>query len=313
MNKDKLFLKYLRLLVFALLLAGCEDGLVSGTLVFEGTHQFGSDTALLGDVLVQAGTAEFAAGSTVAGSVYLVGGELVLNGNIAGDLVVLDGKASLGPQAVVDGDLRLGGAGTVQLAETAVVQGETITSLALPQAQAESTGWDDTARRLVGALLLAALGGLWAKYRPQLLGHVADAAMVHWPAAGALGLLALLVLPILLVMMAFTVVLLPLVLVLGLAIFLVLGLGIIALGTRLGEWLWGWRKRPYAPGWPTFFSTLLLLGLFTLPWLGNGLFLGTAVLLFGAVLLSRFGTRRYEPPPHLAQTEELSSYARPNQ
>lgn len=300
-------------MVLVLLLAGCEDGLVSGTLIFEGTHQFGSETTLLGDVLVQAGTAKFATGSTVAGTVYMVGGELVLNGTIVGDLVMLDGQVTLGPQAVVGGDLRLGGAGTVTMAETAVVQGETITGLALPQTQAESTGWDDMMRWLVGALLLAALGGLWARRRPQSLHHVTESATAHWPAAGALGLLALLVLPILLVMMTFTVVLLPLVLVLGLAIFLVLGLGIIALGKWLGEWLWVWRKRPYAPGWATFWGTLLLMGLFRVPWLGNGLFLGTAVLLFGAVLLSRFGTRSFEPPPPLAQAEDLASYARPNQ
>lgn len=313
MNKDRLFLKYLWLMVFVLLLVGCEDGLVSGTIIFEGTHSFDGESALLGDVLVQAGTAKFATGSTVAGSVYVVGGALVIDGIIAGDLVLLDGEVTLGPQAVVAGDLRLGGAGTVQLAETAVVQGETITGLALPQTPTESMGWDDTARWLVGALLLAMLGGLWARRQPPTLDHIAEAALVHWPAAGALGLLALLVLPILLVMMAFTVVLLPLVLVLGFVIFLVLGLGIIALGKRLGEWLWVWGKRPYAPSKATFVGTLLLLGLFTVPWLGNGLFLVTAVLFFGAVLLSRFGTRTFEPPPHLAQAKNLANYTRPNQ
>jgi hypothetical protein len=309
MNRGKLILRTLWLLAL-LLLTGCEDGLVSGTLIFEGTHQFGSETALPGDVLVQAGTVEFATGSTVAGSVYVVGGEVVLNGTITGDLVVLDGQVTLGPQAVVEGDLRLGGAGAMQSAETAVVQGETITGLALSQTRPESTGWDDAARRLVGALLLAALGGLWARRRPHALHHVAEAATVHWPAAGALGLLALLVLPVLLVMMAFTVVLLPLVLLLGLAIFLALGMGIIALGNWLGEWFWAWRKWPDAPGWTTFGGTLLLVGLFHVPWLGNGLFLVTAVLLFGAVLLSRFGTRSFEPPPHLAQREDLTSYGR---
>jgi hypothetical protein len=310
MNKGKLFLKFLWLMVFGLLLAGCEDGLVSGTLVFEGTHQFGSET-ISGDVLLQAGTAEFAVGSQIAGSVYVVGGELVLNGIIAGDLVVLDGAITLGPQAVVNGDLRMGGAGTVQLAETAVVQGETIRGLALPQTQAEKTGWDDRVRWLVGALLLAALGGLWARRQPPALHCVADTATAYWPVAGALGLLVLLVLPVLLVMMAFTIVLLPLVIILGLAVILVLGLGIIALGKRLGEWLWRWGKRPYRPGWATFVGTLLLMGLFRMPVLGNGLFLGTAVLLLGAVLLSRFGSRAYEPPPHLTQSEALATYGRP--
>lgn len=75
--------------------------------------------------------------------------------------------------------------------------------------------------------------------------------------------------------------------------------------------MWAWRKRSYAPGWATFWGTLLLVGLFSVLWLGKGLFLVTTVLLFGAVLLSRFGTRSCEPPPHLAQLEDLTSYGRP--
>ena len=106
---------------------------------------------------------------------------------------------------------------------------------------------------------------------------------------------------------------LPLVVVIMGAIFLVLGLGIVALGEWLGSWLGAWMKRPFTPGWATFWGTLLLLLVFQLPWLGNGLFLGTSVLLFGAMLLSRFGTRAYEPPSHLATSEDLSSYSRPSQ
>ena len=111
MNKINLFLKLTWLFLFALLLVGCEDGLLSGTLIFEGMHQFDSETVLLGDVLVQAGTAEFATGSRVAGSVYVVGGGLVLDGTVDGDLILLDGQVTLGPKAVVGGDLRMGGRG----------------------------------------------------------------------------------------------------------------------------------------------------------------------------------------------------------
>jgi hypothetical protein len=97
------------------------------------------------------------------------------------------------------------------------------------------------------------------------------------------------------------------------AIFLILGLGTVALGEWLGRWLGVWLKRPFTPGWATFGGTLLLMLLFQLPWLGNGLFLATSVLLFGAMLLSRFGTRAYEPPSHLAQSGDLASYSRPSQ
>ena len=311
MDRDNRFSRLIWLILAALLLVGCADGRVSGTLIFEGTHQFDSETVLLGDLLMQAGTAEFAAGSRVDGSVYVVGGELIIGGTVAGDLVLLDGRVTLAPDALVQGDMRLGGAGAVQVAETAVVQGETITGLALPDTNPEGDGGSRLVRWLVGALLLAALGGMWPRRQRPLLHHISAAATSHWPVAGALGLLTLLVLPILLVMMAFTIVLLPLVLLLGIVTFFILGLGIVALGERLGRWLSAWANWSLAPGWATFGGTLLLLALFRLPWLGSGLFGGTAVLLFGAMLLSRFGTRAYKSPSYLAQPVDLASYARP--
>lgn len=304
-------MKRLWIILLALLLVACDDGVYSGTLIFDGAHHFDGQTRLPGDVLLRAGTAEFAAGSQVAGTVYVIGGALVTDGAIGGDLVMLDGRITLGPNADVDGDLRLGGAGSIVAAETAVIRGDTVTGLSLPELTQDNSAWDDRLRGLVGALLLAALGGVWARRRPRPLRNVSDAATTHWPVAVALGLLALLVLPVLLVMMALTIVLLPLVVVLALGIFLVLGMGVISLGERLGGRLWAWRERPSRPGPATFTGTLLLMGLFALPWVGGVLFIGTAVLLFGAVLLSRFGTRDYEPPPSVTLTEDLSVYERP--
>ena len=47
MSKEpKPFFKYW-LFLFALLLVSCEDGLASGTVIFEGVHQFDSQTELL--------------------------------------------------------------------------------------------------------------------------------------------------------------------------------------------------------------------------------------------------------------------------
>ena len=297
--------------LLVLLLAGCDDGVYSSTLIFKGSHTFGPETNLPGDVLLRAGTAEFSAGSQVNGTVYVVGGELLANGRIAGDLAVLDGAVTLGPEAVVGGDLQDGG-GTKRRANKAVVQGETITGLALPlEETSQLAGWQATARWLVGALLLAALGGLLTRWQSQPLHNVAEAATAHWLPAAALGLLGLLILPTLLVMMAFTIVLLPLVIILSLLIFLVWGLGIISMGAQLGRWLAVQLGQPISPGWATFGGTLLLMGLYALPWIGGLLLGGTAVLLFGAVLLSRFGTQTYEPPATVIRTENLSAYERP--
>jgi hypothetical protein len=278
-----------------LLCTGCANGVYSGTLIFEGDHTFGAETRLPGDVVLRAGRAEFAPGAQVAGSVYVLGGTLVMHGLVGGDLAALDGRVELGPTTVINGDLRIGG-GTTRGVESATLHGAVVSGMALPlESTPRSAGWEATARWFGGALLLAVFGGLWAQRRPEPLQNIAAAATADWPAAAALGLLAVLVLPILLVMMAFTIVLIPLVVVIGLALFLILGMGIVALGRLVGQGLARLRTGGLAPGWATFYGTLALMGLYALPVVGGFLLGLTAILLCGAVVLSRFGTRPFSP------------------
>ncbi len=301
--------------VIVLLLAGCDGGLYSGTLIFEGVHDFGPGTQLPGDVFVRAGTAEFAEGSQVAGSVYVLGGALTLNGAVGGDVALLGGNLTLGPQAVVQGDLRLGG-GEVDRAETAVVQGNTVTGsgVEIPaEMLAQQQSWDDWLRAISAALLLAGLGALLARGRPQPLTRMSDAVLEHTLVSGAVGLLILLVLPALLVMMAFTIVLIPLVIVIGLLLFLLLGYGLVAVGGQLGGWLSDRLNREMSAAATTFWGTLLLLLLFEIPYVGGGLLVITAVLILGAVLLTRLGQRPFVPDTPKGEPLDVSSYARPEQ
>jgi hypothetical protein len=309
MNNNRWPTRWIVLALVALLLTGCENGIYSGTFIFSGQHHFGADTRLPGDLLLRAGTAEFAAGSQVDGSIYVVGGTLLMNGNMRGDLLVLDGSVTVGPSAVIGGDLRFS-EGRVEQADTAVVHGETIAGMALPlEGDPQPAGWISWLRFLPGALLLAVLGALWVQWRPQPLQQIGTAARTHWQVALSIGLLALLVLPILLVMMAFTIVLLPLVLVLAVLIFLIVGMGIITAGMELGTRLAARAGRSLAPGWATFAGVLLLMLLFELPVVGSLLLLVLAVFLFGAVLLTRFGTQPYNPPQRPAG--DLATYRRP--
>ena len=308
MNTDK-YIKLIWLVLVGMLLVGCENGRYSGTFIFDGQHRFGADQQLPGDVLLRAGTAELATGSQVAGTVYVIGGTLLVDGEIGGDLLVLDGRVRLGPTAVIGGDLRFSG-GTVDQAETALIGGQTITGLPLPlEIEPQPAGWDSWLRSLLAALFLAGLGGLWVSWRPQPFQRVANATNDQPLVALSIGLLALLVLPILLVMMAFTIVLLPLVLILGLLILLIIGMGLISLGMAVGNWLAAQTGREVAPGWATFGGVLLLLLLFQLPVVGTLLSLATAVFLIGAVLLTRFGTHSYNPPQ--LPVDDLATYKRP--
>ncbi len=313
MKSGKMMKQRLLLLVLlGLLLVGCDGGLYSGTLIFEGAHDFGPGTQLPGDVFVRAGTADFTDGSQVAGSVYMLGGALVVNGEIGGDLALLGGNLTLGPRAVVRGNLRLGG-GEIDRAETAVIAGEVVTGsgVEIPAAVLEQQqSWDDWLRAISAALLLAGLGGLLARGRPQPLARIGEAVVDNALVSGALGLLVLLVLPALLVMMAFTIILIPLVIVIGLLLFLLLGYGLVAVGRQLGEWLSERLNREISPAAATFWGTLLLLLLFEIPYVGDGLLAVTAVLVLGAVLLTRLGQRPFVPDGPRGEPLDVSSYAR---
>ena len=299
------------LTLLSLLLVGCDDGIYSATFIFDGEHQFVAGTQLPGDVYVRAGTAEFATDAHVAGSIYIIGGTLQIDGQVGGDVVVLDGQVTLGPQAYIGGELRLGG-GTVNQAPAAVIQGGIVQNpIPLPvEDLASTTGGDDWLRLLITAFLLSLLGGVWARKQPQPLQHVGQTAVNHWLVTGATGLLILLVLPVLLVLMAFTIILLPLVLILSGLFLLLWAYGIVALGYQLGNLLARLSNRSISPGWATFAGTLLLMLLFFMPLVGDLVVGLTAVFSMGALLLTRFGLRSYTPPAFLRE-EDVVDYGRP--
>ena len=302
-------------LFLAVLLVGCDGGLYSGTLIYEGAHTFGPGAQLPGDVFVRAGTVDFAAGSQVAGSVYMLGGTLTINGQVDGDLALLGGRLELGPQAVVGGDLRLGG-GEMEQAETAVIHGQVVSGsgVELPlDTLAQGQSGDDMLRALSAALLLAGFGALLARRQSRPLITLGQTAVEQPLVSAALGLLILLVLPALLVMMAFTVILIPLVIIIGLLLLLLLGYGLTAVGYRLGLWATGRLGRDVAPAAAAFGGTLLLLICFEIPYVGGWLLVGTAVLVLGAGLLTRWGLRPYTPEIPPTGPTELTSYARPSQ
>lgn len=287
--------RILWLLALLLLLTGCDDGLYSSTLVFEGEHFFTRDTHLPGDVFLRAGTVDLPAGSQIDGSLYMLGGALSANGEIGGDLFLLDGALTLGPRAVVGGDLRHAG-GTVNIADSAHIAGETISSngLAIPRDIWQRTrGVDDYLRALSAALLLAGLGALLYPNLSRPVNNVGQALRDYPLVAGAVGLLLVLVLPALLVMMIFTVILIPLVLIIGMLLLLLLGYGLVAVGYQLGQWLAsllpGRLDARLSPRTLTFWGTLLLLLSFEIPLLGDVLFLLTALWILGSLLITRLG------------------------
>lgn len=281
-----------------LFLIGCEDqGIVRGALVLEGDHVLGPGT---GHVLVLGGAARVPEDSAVSGTVVLLGGELTVRGRIDGDLMLLDGRAVLGPTAVVEGTLVTAGA-EVERSPGSTVRGGVRTDLDVlgELARPAPTFGERIVTWLLQALALGAFAWLVALMASRPVARIADAAARHAVVSVALGALAALVATVLLVVMAFTVVLIPVTLVVALVLLVAVALGWVAWGEALAAAVvrarGGERVRPrhVAIATPLVAGALGLVS--AIPFIGSIVALAVTVGGFGAVLVTGFGSRRFVP------------------
>jgi hypothetical protein len=294
-------------------------------VVLGDSYTLGSGQTLDEDLVVLGGMVTLEEDSTVNGDVMIMGGTLDAAGTINGNLTAAGGVVSLGATAVVTGDLSTLGA-QVERHQDAVVEGETLTNQDLPFGVVPGT-WQDRFAMPSGPARFLDLG--WFILRVVLWGLLAILVVMFLPVqvervrrgiisqpviSGGLGIATALILPLLLVVLALTICLIP-ISILG---FLLLGaawaFGLIALGLELGrrfskvfnqEW-----HPALAAGVGTFMLTLLLNGLSAIiPCVGWIPQVIVGALGLGSVLLTRFGTQEYtngsmaieavEPPPAL--------------
>jgi hypothetical protein len=301
----------LLMLLLALGLAGCE-GAYSGILIVDGTHTYRAGELLIGEMALVSGNVVIQKGARLTGSVYMMGGSLQVDGEIGGDLSLIGGEASLGPDARVEGGVNHAGGRLNRSARSEVVG---------PVREAADLALDaeslfpqrSLGNRLVWilpqSLMVAVLSLVPARYFPRSLRRVGRAFVEHPLVAGAVGLLSGIVIPALLVLMAFTVILLPVTILGLLAAFLVLVYGWIAAGTALGKWLSRRTRRDMSPlaaaFWGTLSFMLIVQALALIPIFGPTLAMIVGVVAFGAVLLTRFGTQTFIPTldPELPEVE----------
>lgn len=242
---------------------------VGGTVVVHRRAQVGGNAYLAGRTVRVEGQ--------VGQLVRIVGATVVLNGPIAGDVLVEARRLELGPEAVIEGDLRyrLGRGQEATVHPGARVDGAVLT---LP---ARRVGWVPWALRLywVAAFLLA--GAVVVALFPvlTLAGEVRVRAR---PLASlVLGIALLLVVPLLLAALAITVVGLPLALV-GLALYAVsVYLAPVVVGVWLGRVL---RSRPSSyPDRGELIGSFLLGGVIV-GLIGLVPYVGVAILLLATIL-----------------------------
>jgi hypothetical protein len=302
-----------------------------GKFVFGGSYTLDSGETLYGGLVVVGGSAELEEGSLVVGDVVIVGGDVEIYGEVDGNVIAIGGQAYLGEDSVVNADLvTIGGA--VQREEGALVRGAITAEMPEgfdldgfnPQALNANRDWrsymwdgfrpiGDMIMNVMQALAMAALAAVLALFLLKPMERVSQAVVTQPLPAGGLGILTVIVLPALLVVLAITIILLPL----SLIGFLVLGAGFvfgwIALGLEVGKRMEKMFKveESWAPavraGVGTFTLSLLGFAVSMVPCIGWILPFLVSMLSLGGVLLTLFGTRDYP----LVEATVVTSVAKP--
>ncbi len=283
------------------LLAACASDSSGGVwLVTAGEHEITSGMTQQSTVVLFDGVVHLEEGATIADSVFILRGSLESAGHIIGSVEVLGGTLKLLPTAVVDGDVS-SGVGALEIDPQAQVRGEIrrTTTLTVPN-RVLGTGSETTDSILwflVQTIPLIIFSYLLARTMPRRLERVCDAILQQPMVCGAFGVLAALVALVAIVVMAFTVILIPVAL-------LVLVFGVIAAGYAWSAYgtLLGKLLAPYLP-LKSRYSLITLLGTFAfvlvmtaiqiVPVIGSALVIAMAGTGIGAVLITRLGTQRY--------------------
>jgi len=311
MNKiriNSIFLIGLTLLV-TLLIAGCASSSNNGDrFVMGGTFRLAENETIDGDLSIFGGAVSLDKGSTVNGSVVLIGGTVNVDGTVNGGINGLGGAITLGDTAVVQGDVSTFGA-SVNKSKSAIVQGSVLSQsengVQLPNVPriavpALFKPFSDAMGSLVRTLVISLLAVLVALFLPNQTRNISKAIDDSPVSAGAIGLLTMIVFPFVIIVLAITILLIPL----SLFAILIFGLGLIigwiAVGYELGERLATLFKGTWAPavsaGIGTFVLTIVASLANAIPCVGWVIPTLIILVATGGVVISAFGTRSINRP-----------------
>lgn len=278
-------------------------------VVIGNTFRLAAGDTLDGSMLIIGGTATTTSGSVVNGDLILIGGTLGIDGSVNGDIVSIGGAVNLGDSAIINGDLSMLGA-NLQRSAGAVINGrieEESPNFIGEEAVNQWTrwlpfgNWRNPLRGLLTTVFEALAMGILAVLVGLLLPHNVKniaANVVKEPLiSGGIGLLTIIVAPIILLLLAVTIILIPVSFLAFIALGLALLLGFIAVGYEIGQRLATLFKTTWHPSISAGIGTLLL-GLVTgiaglIPCVGWVLGFIAAIIGLGAVITSRVGSERY--------------------
>lgn len=236
------------------------DGVINGDLLVAGgdivvsgsingnVRAVGGNITIIGDVLgnVSAAGGNFSAMDTAAidGSMALAAGNIVVNTQVTGDMNIAAGMLQIGSNANVGGNVKYFGDEELLLSDTAVVGGEltthTVPSINKPDMNNFMNGINLYAK-IASIFTSAIVGLLFVKLFPAYTKRAASTFNSRFLLSLAIGFVSIIVIPFVAVLLVFTLLGIPLsLLVLAVfAIYLYIArvYVMLAFGTKIAEWL----------------------------------------------------------------------------
>ncbi|WP_458187730.1 polymer-forming cytoskeletal protein [Haladaptatus sp. NG-WS-4] len=255
-------------------------------VVFDGDH---TAKEIEDALVVGGGTVTVPSNATAAGQLYVIGGDVRIDGRVEGDVHLLAGNLTVTDGAVVTGELQ-----TVT-GNRSVASGASVGSQSsLVTTQQTRSPFATAGFLAVRTLALVVVGAVLSRRRPTLVHNVADSITEHSVVSGVVGSIAGVTLLVLFVYMAFTLILIP-ISVLGLFVeFLMVVYSYAVYGFLLGQQLPIERVDVASGvGAGLFGLGLELVG--RVPYVGVGVQFLFVVVGLGAILITYFGLREFEP------------------
>jgi len=286
-------------------------GVPNGPVIFGGSYTLQSGESLAGDVVVFGGVVTIESAAEVNGDVLLFGGSLTINGQVSGDVVQIGGVAFLGDESLIEGNLSLVGA-TLNREDGAQVNGDIIYNAA--GSHADETPFSPNLPfvnqapfafnakplwvvlgvfgRSVAMALLAMLVVLFLEEPTRRIGE----ASASQPAiAGGLGFLTFALAPFVLLVLAITILMIPVAFLAIVVLMVALLYGWIALGVEVGLRFTKMIKQdwalPLTAAFGVWLLTIISASIGLIPCVGWLAPFVLANLALGAVIMTRFGSR----------------------
>ena len=309
---QKIIICILLAVLAAVWLPGSAQAATPDRFIVGGNFTLDDGEVLNEDLMIVGGLVSLEHGSTLNGDILMVGGSLEVAGEVNGEVTVAGGSLDIRGTAVIDGDLNAAGV-SLQRDPGSIITGEITTEQDGPfiitpggvEVPRFGMAMDPSFSFLgytLRAILWALVAMLLALFLPNQLRNVAQTAVSHPLITGSLGLLTAVVLPLVLVVLALTILMIPVSLMGVLMLAIAWAYGLIALGSELGNRFAGIFNGQWHPalaaGAGTFLLMLVLNGIeAAIPCLGWGPKLIVSMIGLGAVLLTRGGMQLYSPQP----------------